>query len=62
MLLCVTVCYSVFVCVTMHNVLCVTMCYYVFVQLSIPFDKLPDAHLRISFRHVAKAEGMILSL
>ena len=36
------------------------VCFFVvvcFVQLSIPFEKLPDAHLRICFRHVAKAEG-----
>lgn len=26
-------------------------------QLAIPFEKLPDTHLRISFRHVAKNES-----
>ncbi len=26
-------------------------------QLSIPFEKIPDTHLRITFRHVAKNES-----
>ena len=55
-----------YVCVCIHRYVYLCVCVYidvyngifVCVQLSIPFDKLPDAHLQICFRHVAKAEGI----